>query len=241
MDVRFREKFQDALAVVVSDKDRAGLDILTHGDYHCDEDLAGRAWHHYPVPEPVRIATRAGRVIVDGQRPVGNVQPACGLRTGGPRRPIRAPPDEARRCPGARGTSLGTCVGTGTWKVSWGQPLTKSPGRARRRRQRRTWIASPRGYESRGCKSGRGSSSPGTLSTYTMEGRGLTMRWASVCVVVCLCTGAPAIAQDGQCFPTVTPRTEGDVSFTWRLGLGGVDRQWGQVLFQGGRPPGRLA
>ena len=49
LDVRFREKFEDALAVVVSDEDRAGLDILTHGDYHCDEDLAGRAWHHYPL------------------------------------------------------------------------------------------------------------------------------------------------------------------------------------------------
>ena len=35
--------------MVVSDEDRAGLDILTHGDYHCDEDLAGRAWHHYPL------------------------------------------------------------------------------------------------------------------------------------------------------------------------------------------------
>ena len=49
MDVRFREKFQDALAVVVSDQQRAGLDILTHGDYHCDEDFAGRSWHHYPL------------------------------------------------------------------------------------------------------------------------------------------------------------------------------------------------
>jgi 5-methyltetrahydropteroyltriglutamate--homocysteine methyltransferase len=49
LDVRFREKFQDALAVVISDEERAGLDILTHGDYHCDEDLAGRAWHHYPL------------------------------------------------------------------------------------------------------------------------------------------------------------------------------------------------
>jgi len=37
MDVRFREKIQDALAVVISDEERAGLDILTHGDYHCDE------------------------------------------------------------------------------------------------------------------------------------------------------------------------------------------------------------
>ena len=49
LDVRFREKFEDALAVVVNDEERAGLDILTHGDYHCDEDLAGRSWHHYPL------------------------------------------------------------------------------------------------------------------------------------------------------------------------------------------------
>jgi 5-methyltetrahydropteroyltriglutamate--homocysteine methyltransferase len=49
MDVRFREKFADALAVVLSDQERAGIDILTHGDLHCDEDYAGRAWHHYPL------------------------------------------------------------------------------------------------------------------------------------------------------------------------------------------------
>ena len=49
MDVRFREKFQDALAAVISDQDRAGLDILTHGDLHCDDDMAGRSWHHYPL------------------------------------------------------------------------------------------------------------------------------------------------------------------------------------------------
>ena len=49
LDVRFREKFQDAMAVVISEEERAGLDILTHGDYHCDEDMAGRAWHHYPL------------------------------------------------------------------------------------------------------------------------------------------------------------------------------------------------
>src|SRR6478609_3129305 len=32
MDIRFREKFQDALAVVI-----------------CDEERAGRSWHHYPL------------------------------------------------------------------------------------------------------------------------------------------------------------------------------------------------
>ena len=49
LDIRFREKFQDALAVVISDEERAGLDILTHGDFHCDEDFGGRSWHHYPL------------------------------------------------------------------------------------------------------------------------------------------------------------------------------------------------
>ena len=49
LDVHFREKFQDALAVVISDQERAGLDLLTTGDFHCDEDLAGRSWHHYPI------------------------------------------------------------------------------------------------------------------------------------------------------------------------------------------------
>ncbi len=49
MDVRFREKYTDALATVLSDQERAGLDILTHGDFHCDDDMAGRSWHHYPL------------------------------------------------------------------------------------------------------------------------------------------------------------------------------------------------
>jgi len=49
MDVRFREKYLDAMATVIGDQERAGLDILTHGDLHCDDDMAGRSWHHYPL------------------------------------------------------------------------------------------------------------------------------------------------------------------------------------------------
>ena len=49
MDVRFREKFTDAMTTVIGDEERAGLDILTHGDLHCDDDMAGRSWHHYPL------------------------------------------------------------------------------------------------------------------------------------------------------------------------------------------------
>ena len=49
MDPWFREQFTDAHASVVNEQTRAGLDILTTGDYHLDEDVAGRSWHHYPL------------------------------------------------------------------------------------------------------------------------------------------------------------------------------------------------
>jgi hypothetical protein len=48
LDAGYREQFSDALAVVVSDQERAGLDIVTCGDYFLDADLAGRSWHHFP-------------------------------------------------------------------------------------------------------------------------------------------------------------------------------------------------
>jgi 5-methyltetrahydropteroyltriglutamate--homocysteine methyltransferase len=49
LDPIYREQFCDALASVVSDQERAGLDIVTNGDYFLDADLAGRSWHHYPL------------------------------------------------------------------------------------------------------------------------------------------------------------------------------------------------
>ena len=48
-DVVFREQLTDALAALLTDQERAGLDILTHGDYFHDEDLGGHAWHRYPL------------------------------------------------------------------------------------------------------------------------------------------------------------------------------------------------
>jgi len=48
-DVAFREKFTDALSALLDDQDRAGLDILTHGDYFHDNDLGGHAWLRYPL------------------------------------------------------------------------------------------------------------------------------------------------------------------------------------------------
>jgi 5-methyltetrahydropteroyltriglutamate--homocysteine methyltransferase len=45
----YREQFFDAVATVLSDQERAGLDILTNGDYHLDTEVAGQAWLNYPL------------------------------------------------------------------------------------------------------------------------------------------------------------------------------------------------
>ena len=47
-DVAYREQYVDAVSTVLSDQELAGLDILTNGDYHLDNDLAGRSWFSYP-------------------------------------------------------------------------------------------------------------------------------------------------------------------------------------------------
>jgi len=49
IDVTYREQFTDALATMIDEQERAGLDIVTHGDYFHDEDLGGHAWHTYPI------------------------------------------------------------------------------------------------------------------------------------------------------------------------------------------------
>jgi 5-methyltetrahydropteroyltriglutamate--homocysteine methyltransferase len=48
-DVTFREQFTDALTNVIADQERAGLDIVTHGDYFHDETVGGHSWHTYPL------------------------------------------------------------------------------------------------------------------------------------------------------------------------------------------------
>ncbi len=57
-DTGYREHFTDAIATVVSDQERAGLDIVTNGDYHLDADLGGRSWALYPVERLDGVASR---------------------------------------------------------------------------------------------------------------------------------------------------------------------------------------
>ena len=46
-DIVFREQYCDTLATLISDQERAGLDILVDGDSRFDMDVAGRSWFAY--------------------------------------------------------------------------------------------------------------------------------------------------------------------------------------------------
>ncbi len=48
-DTRFREQYLDAVACILNDQARAGLDILTDGDARFDLDVGGRSWFFYPL------------------------------------------------------------------------------------------------------------------------------------------------------------------------------------------------
>jgi 5-methyltetrahydropteroyltriglutamate--homocysteine methyltransferase len=48
-DLTYREQFTDAVSSLVIDQERAGLDILTNGDYHLDTSLGGGSWLLYPA------------------------------------------------------------------------------------------------------------------------------------------------------------------------------------------------
>ena len=48
-DSIFREQYFDAVACILNDQARAGLDILTDGDARFDLDVGGRSWFFYPL------------------------------------------------------------------------------------------------------------------------------------------------------------------------------------------------
>lgn len=48
-DAIFREQYSDAIACILNDQLRAGLDVLTDGDARFDQDVGGRSWFLYPI------------------------------------------------------------------------------------------------------------------------------------------------------------------------------------------------
>jgi 5-methyltetrahydropteroyltriglutamate--homocysteine methyltransferase len=45
---RYREQYEDALTCFIRDQELAGLDIVTDGDAHFDDDVGGQSWTSYP-------------------------------------------------------------------------------------------------------------------------------------------------------------------------------------------------
>jgi 5-methyltetrahydropteroyltriglutamate--homocysteine methyltransferase len=45
---RFREQYEDAITCFIRDQELAGLDIVTDGDAHFDDDVGGQSWTAYP-------------------------------------------------------------------------------------------------------------------------------------------------------------------------------------------------
>jgi 5-methyltetrahydropteroyltriglutamate--homocysteine methyltransferase len=48
VETRFREQYEDALAVYISEQTIAGLDIVTDGDVRFTQDIGGQSWTSYP-------------------------------------------------------------------------------------------------------------------------------------------------------------------------------------------------
>jgi 5-methyltetrahydropteroyltriglutamate--homocysteine methyltransferase len=71
VDVGYREGFVDAISAVLGDQEFAGLDILTNGDYHLDDDLAGRSWFSYPIERLDGVAEFHLEVTAGRAAPVG--------------------------------------------------------------------------------------------------------------------------------------------------------------------------
>src|SRR6201987_5704002 len=72
MNSRHREQYEDAVSCFLRAQEIAGLDIVTDGDAHYDEQVAGMSWQSYPLthmsgfsqfaePSDYQLATGAPR------------------------------------------------------------------------------------------------------------------------------------------------------------------------------------
>lgn len=71
-DVRYRERYVDAISCVIGDQELAGLDIVTNGDYHLDADLAGRSWFSYPSERVWGVSEYDTETTAEWTYPIGS-------------------------------------------------------------------------------------------------------------------------------------------------------------------------
>jgi 5-methyltetrahydropteroyltriglutamate--homocysteine methyltransferase len=114
MHARYREQYEDAVAVHLTAQTTAGLDICTDGDAHFDDEVAGMSWQSYP---PRHMA---------GFAPAGEMTAYNVAQAAHPRGHILHDFLEARVLPRIVGpVGRGTLQYAAMWKVA--QRLTPKP------------------------------------------------------------------------------------------------------------------
>ncbi len=73
LDISYREQLLDAVSVVVGEQERAGLDIVTNGDYHLDPDLAGLSWMRYPLERIDGLDVKQTAPVVEAREQSGTL------------------------------------------------------------------------------------------------------------------------------------------------------------------------
>src|SRR5580692_9999254 len=58
-DAVYREQYGDAVATLIADQLRAGLDIVTDGEMRFDQDIGGRSWFGYPFDRMAGLAPQS--------------------------------------------------------------------------------------------------------------------------------------------------------------------------------------
>ena len=114
MNARYREQYEDAVSVHLRAQEAAGLDIVTDGDAHFDDQVGGMSWQSYPL-------THMSGLSAQGQPSVYNVAAAAH-----PRGHILHDFLEARVLPKVVGPiGPGKLEYAAMWKVA--QRLTRKP------------------------------------------------------------------------------------------------------------------
>jgi 5-methyltetrahydropteroyltriglutamate--homocysteine methyltransferase len=77
-DAVYREQYGDAVAALIGDQERAGLDIVTDGEMRFDVDIGGRSWFGYAFDRMDGLEpARSGAVLATGSRQRGVAERAA--------------------------------------------------------------------------------------------------------------------------------------------------------------------
>jgi 5-methyltetrahydropteroyltriglutamate--homocysteine methyltransferase len=77
-DATYREQYSDAVAALIGDQVRAGLDLVTDGEMRFDIDIGGRSWFGYAFDRMEGLAPNtSGSVVATGSRNRGVAERAA--------------------------------------------------------------------------------------------------------------------------------------------------------------------